>query len=49
MKIKKEHIGTIDGNKLLIHQRVMLSNKTIPHKNKKKEKEKFKCRKKVIY
>lgn len=49
MKNKKHYIGTIDGNKLLINQRVMLTNKTIPHKNRKKEKEKYKCRKKVKY
>lgn len=47
MKTKKEHITTIDGNKLLAKRRVMLSNKTVPHKNKKKEKNKYKCRKKI--
>lgn len=47
MKNKKEHIATIDGNKLLAKRRVMLSNKTVPHKNKKKESAKYKCRKKV--
>ena len=44
-KFKEKH--TIDCNKLLYKQRVMLDNKTIPHKNKKKYAEKFKCRKKV--
>ena len=47
MKGNKEHIATIDGNKLLAKRRVMLQNKTVPHKNKKKYAEKYKCRKKV--
>lgn len=47
MKGKKKNLGKIDGNELLIKQRVMLDNKTIPHKNKKKLKSKYKCRKSV--
>jgi len=47
MKGKKEHIATINGNKLISKQRVILSNKTIPHKNKKKYIDKYKCRKKI--
>ena len=47
MKGKKEHIATIDGNKLLAKRRVILQNKTVPHKNKKKHAEKYKCRKKI--
>lgn len=49
MKGQKEHIATIDGNRLLSKQRVMLDNKPVPHKNKKKESAKYKCRKKVNY
>lgn len=49
MKIKDKDLGTIDKNKLLIKRRVMLFNKSIPHKNKKKEKEKFKTRKPIDY
>ncbi|MFW6046957.1 MAG: hypothetical protein ACOCP4_04135 [Candidatus Woesearchaeota archaeon] len=46
MKGKKETIK-IDGNKLLAKRRVVLSNKTVPHRNKKKEKNKYKCRKNI--
>jgi len=46
MKGKKETYK-VDGNELLAKRRVMLENKTVTHKNKKKYKEKYKCRKKV--
>lgn len=47
MKRKRQYIGTIDGNRLLSKRRVMLFNKPVVHKNKKKEKQKYKCRKKI--
>lgn len=40
--MKKEHLITINPN--VISTRVNLNNKTIPHKNKKKERDKKKCR-----
>ena len=43
---KIDYLGTIDPNK--IATRVMLSNKTVRHLNKKKEKSRKKCREKVI-
>lgn len=46
MKWKKEKLGKIDPNRD-IKPRVTLFNKTVPHKNKKKEKDKKKCRKKL--
>ena len=45
-KRKIDYLGTIDPNK--IATRVMLSNKTVRHLNKKKEKSRKKCREKVI-
>jgi len=44
MKNKKEHLGTIDPNRD-IKPRVPLHNKTVVHKDKKKERDKKKCRK----
>jgi len=38
---------TIDCNRLLYKQRVMLDNKTVSHKNKKRYNNKYKCRGKV--
>lgn len=46
MKGKKETYK-VDGNELLAKRRVMLENKTVAHKNKKKQANKYKCRKKV--
>lgn len=43
--MKKEHLVTINPN--TISTRVCLDNKTIPYKNKKKQKSKYKCRKKI--
>jgi len=47
MKTKKETIK-LDGNKMMAKTRVILDNKTVPHKNKKKYNDKYKCRKKII-
>lgn len=47
--MKKEKIGHINGNELLSKVRVCLDNKTVPFKNKKKYKDKYKCRGKVKY
>lgn len=46
MKGKKE-THKIDGNELMSKCRVNIDNKTVPHKNKKKIKDKYKCRKKI--
>lgn len=46
MKFKKEKIK-LDGNQMMANTRVNLDNKTMPHKNKKKYKDKYKCRKKI--
>lgn len=46
MKIKTEKI-TINGNEFMIKERVMMNNKPVKHKNKKKLKNKYKCRKRV--
>ena len=43
--MKREYLTTINPN--VIMTRVNLQNKTIPHKNKKKDKSKYKCRKSV--
>ena len=45
--MKKEKLGTIDYNYLQTKRRVLLSNNTVTHKDKKKEKSKKKCRNKV--
>lgn len=43
--MKKEHLITINPN--TISTRVCLDNKTLVHKDKKKQKSKYKCRKGV--
>lgn len=45
-KRKIDYLGTINPNK--IATRVMLSNKTVKHLNKKKQKSRKKCREKVV-
>lgn len=45
--MKKEYLGTINPNKIPV--RVCLDNKTVLHKNKKRENYKYKGRKKVNY
>ena len=49
MKQKKEILGIIKGNELMSKVRVILDNKTVAFKNKKKYYNKYKCRKKVKY
>lgn len=43
----KKEIIKMDGNLMRFKQRVNLDNKTIPFKNKKKLKNKYKCRGKI--
>ena len=45
--MKKEILGIIDGNLLMSKVRVIMDNKTVAFKNKKKETERRKCRKKI--